>query len=245
MPTRTKTGYTAAARVLAVDGDTRTLHRLKTHFEKEGFRVETARDGATGLAAARTGAPDLVILALALPPGDGDEPVDGLDVLRELRARGDTPVLVLSKAAVTAVKVLAFQLGADDYVTKPFDTEEVIERVRAILRRCRRATGAEGALRSGRVSIEPESRRVWKDGRPVELTALEFDVLHTLMRRPGRVFSREQLIDLVWKHPFFGVAKVVDVHIGHLRRKLEDDPRRPDMIVTVRGAGYRFEESRA
>jgi len=143
---------------------------------------------------------------------------------------------------VGAVKVMALTMGADDYLTKPFDPQEFMARVRAILRRMTRTGPSDSDLRFPGLRIDPEARRVWKDEQEVDLTAIEFELLLTLARRPNRVFSRDQLIEMAWKHSYYGVPKVVDVHIGHIRKKIESDASRPQYIVTVRGVGYRFGE---
>lgn len=231
----------ARERILLVEDDRAMLERLRKQLAREGYEIATAEDGAEALRLVAQFEPDLVILDITLPAGSGDDgPVDGIDVLRRVREDFETPVLMLSATSVGAVKVMALTLGADDYLTKPFDPQEFLARVQVILRRLARSAPAAREITAGGLRIDPESRRVWKEGEPVELTAIEFDLLLTLARRPNRVFSRDQLLELAWKHSFFGVPKVVDVHIGHIRRKIETDPARPEYIVTVRGVGYRF-----
>lgn len=231
----------ARERILLVEDDRAMLERLRKQLAREGYEIATAEDGAEALRQVAHFEPDLVILDITLPAGSGDDgPVDGIDVLRRVREDFETPVLMLSATSVGAVKVMALTLGADDYLTKPFDPQEFLARVQVILRRLAKSAPTAREITAGGLRIDPESRRVWKDNEPVELTAIEFDLLLTLARRPNRVFSRDQLLELAWKHSFFGVPKVVDVHIGHIRRKIESDPARPEYIVTVRGVGYRF-----
>lgn len=235
----------AITRVLLIDDDPKLLERVKAYLRMEGYAVETAKDGPSAMRAVRRFTPDLVVLDVNLPPAtDAEpEPADGIDVLRRLRDDGDVSVLMLSTTSVGAVKVMALSLGADDYMTKPFDMAELGARIKAILRRTRKEEPGAGTLTFKRLRIDPEGRQAWKDGRLLDLTPVEFELLHTLAARPGRVFTREQLIEQAWKHSYFGVSKVVDVHIGHLRRKIEDDPAHSSLIVTVRGAGFRFDDT--
>ena len=236
-----------AASVLVVDDDEKVLKRLNDHLRDAGFRVATASSGDEALSAIQAGSLDLVVLDVYLPTRKkGDvETLDGIEVLRRIRAQGNVPVMMLSATSVGAVKVMALSLGADDYMTKPFDMEELTARIHAILRRTNSANEPSTALTFERLRLDPESRTVWKDGQQVDLTAIEFELLHTLARRPRRVFTRQQLIDLAWKHSYYGVPNVVDVHIGHIRKKIEDDPRHPTLIVTIRGTGYRFDDRAA
>lgn len=234
-----------SARVLVVDDDVKVLDRVRAHLKKEGYAVETASDGPGALKATRSSPPDLVVLDVNLP-GTGPEAEDlsdGIEVLRRLREETDIPVIMLSTTSVGAVKVMALSLGADDYMTKPFDVVELTARIHAILRRARHDAPGDKLMVFRRLRLDPESRQVWKDGQPVELTTIEFELLHTLARRPGRAFTRDQLIEQAWKYSYYGVSKVVDVHVGHIRRKIEDDPLRPTLIATVRGIGYRFEDA--
>ncbi|MBX3176502.1 MAG: response regulator transcription factor [Candidatus Hydrogenedentes bacterium] len=232
----------AAERILLVDDDRAMLDRLRKQLAREGYEVACTEDGAGALRRVVEFEPDLVILDISLPSDGGAEPLDGIEVLRRVREDFETPVLMLSATSVGAVKVMALTLGADDYLTKPFDPQEFLARVRAILRRMTRTAPSASELRFPGLRIDPESRRVWRDDQPVELTAIEFELLLTLAKRPNRVFSRDQLIEMAWKHSYYGVPKVVDVHIGHIRKKIEEDPLRPRYIITVRGVGYRFGE---
>ena len=229
-------------RILVVDDDRAMLERVRKQLAREGYDVAITEDGAGALRKVVEFEPDLVILDISLAADDGADPLDGIEVLRRVREDFETPVLMLSATSVGAVKVMALTMGADDYLTKPFDPQEFLARVRAILRRMSRTTPSASDLNFPGLRIDPESRRVWRDAGEIELTAMEFELLLTLARRPNRVFSREQLIEMAWKHSYYGVAKVVDVHIGHIRKKIESDPANPQYIVTVRGVGYRFGE---
>lgn len=222
-------------RVLVVDDDEAILSLLGSYLAREGFEVQTAGDGEAALAAARTSRPDVVVLDVLLPG------LDGLEVLRRLRAEGEPYVILLTAKAEEADQVVGLELGADDYVTKPFSPRELVARIRAVLRRGRgRAEVPEAPLVFPRLRIDPARREVWRDGERVYLTPLEFDLLRALASFPGRVWTREQLIERVWGHDYFGDERVVDAHIKELRRKLQDDPARPSFIGTVRGVGYRF-----
>lgn len=228
------------AKILVVDDEPTILNTVRAYLEQEGFAVRTVPDGPAALKAARTFAPDLVILDIMLPG------MDGLEVLRQLRQESPVYVLMLTARSDETDKVVGLSVGADDYLTKPFSPRELVARVKAVLRRGRAGEpGGAPPLRFRRLVIEPEARRVRKDGEPVELTTVEFDLLHALARHAGRVLSREQLIEQVWGYDYYGDERVVDVHVGHLRRKVEDDPAAPTLIATVRGAGYRFEDEPA
>ena len=227
-------------KILVVDDEPAILDTVQAYLQQEGFAVRAVPDGAGALKAARTFAPDLVVLDIMLPG------MDGLEVLRRLRQESQVYVLMLTARADETDKVVGLGLGADDYLTKPFSPRELVARIKAVLRRGRAGEpGGAPPLRFRRLVIEPEARRARKDGAPIELTTVEFDLLYGLARHPGRVLSREQLIEQVWGYDYYGDERVVDVHVGHLRHKVEDDPANPAMIVTVRGAGYRFEDEPA
>ncbi len=232
----------AGERILVVDDDLALLERVKKQLMGEGYTLATAVDGPDALKKLVSFEPDVVILDISLPAGEDEAPLDGIDVLRRVREDFETPVFMLSATTVGAVKVMALTMGADDYLTKPFDPQEFLARIQVILRRQARKAPSDSERRISGLRIDPESRRVWKDGVEVDLTAIEFELLWTLARRPNRVFNRDQLIEMAWKHSYYGVPKVVDVHIGHIRKKIEADPAHPRIIVTVRGVGYRFEE---
>lgn len=231
-------------KILVIDDDPQVLRDLKGHLEKSGYKVFTADDSRAGLKLAQTISPTLIILDISFPQvkTSTERMIDGIEVLKWVRDSSNIPVLMLSSTNISSVKVMALSLGADDYVSKPFDLQELSARVDAILRRTRDALPEDQVLNRGRLRLDPGARRCWKDEAPVELTEVEFEILYTLARRPGHVFTREKLLDLAWKETSYCVPKVVDVHIGHIRKKVEDDPGSPTFIVTVRGSGYRFEE---
>lgn len=226
----------ANANILVVDDEPAIVKSIQAYLQAEGFAVHTASDGASALKAARAFHPDLVVLDILLPQ------LDGLEVLRQLRQESNVYVLMLTAKSDETDKVIGLGMGADDYVTKPFSPRELVARVKAILRRGREHDDDKTPLVFRRVRIEPATRRVWKDDTSIELTSVEFDLLHALARHRGRMLSREQLIEQVWGHDYYGDERVVDVHIGRIRKKIEDDPANPTLVVTVRGAGYHFED---
>lgn len=227
-----------AYKILVVDDEQTLLNTVRAYLEQEGYTVQTAVDGRTALLIFRDFQPDLVVLDIMLPE------VDGLDVLRQLRQTSDVYVIMLTAKADEADKVIGLGLGADDYVTKPFSPRELVARIKASLRRLSgRQTPKE--LISTHLRIDEDARLAWKDDQQLDLTPIEFDLLHTLMRHHGRALSREQLIEQVWGYDYYGDDRVVDVHIGRLRKKVEDDPTEPTVIATVWGAGYRFEDKMA
>jgi two-component system alkaline phosphatase synthesis response regulator PhoP len=171
--------------------------------------------------------------------------LDGLEVLRRLRQESAVYVLLLTAKTHETDKVVGLTMGADDYVTKPFSPRELVARIKALLRRGRSGGVDDTPLVFRRLRIDPQARRVWKDAAPVELTSSEFDLLYALARHRGRVVSREQLIEQVWGYDYYGEDRVVDVHIGRIRKKVEDNTAHPSFIMTVRGAGYRFEDEPA
>lgn len=224
------------AKILVVDDEETVLRTLRAYLEPEGFTVYTAADGPEALKVARTYRPDLIVLDLMLPG------MDGLEVLRHLRQQSEVYVLLLTAKATETDKLVGLGMGADDYLTKPFSPRELVARVKVILRRGRHPENGEPALVFRRLRIDASARKVWKDGQQAELTPIEFDLLLALAQHSGRVLSREQLIEHVWGHDYYGDERVADVHIGRIRRKIEDDPANPVLIVTVRAAGYRFED---
>ena len=230
-------------KILVVDDDPHILDEVAPHLEKLGYEVATAKDGCAALRIARSMAPDLVVLDVTLSGAKAQRgSLDGIEVLRRLQESGNVSVLMLSATNVAAVKVMALSIGADDYVSKPFDLKELSARIDAILRRTRRAFPEDKVLSFRRLRLDVGARRIWKDGEPIELTGIEFDMLYTIARRPDHVFTRDKLIECAWKGNSCCVPKAVEVHIGHIRRKVEDDPNHPTFIVTVRGTGYRFED---
>ncbi|MDP3277768.1 MAG: response regulator transcription factor [Deltaproteobacteria bacterium] len=222
------------ATVLLVEDDPSILRGLEMNLKIDGLRVLSATDGVAAVRAARAAMPDLIILDLGLPS------MDGFDVLREVRKDDpDVPILVLSARASEAEKVLGLSLGADDYVTKPFGLAELLARVRALLRRTRRRE-ADAVVAFGPVSIDVVARVVRVNNEPVEVTALEFDLLRYLTDQPMRAVTREQIMQAVWGAGHAGTPRTVDNFIARLRSKIGDDPADPKFIETVRGVGYRF-----
>lgn len=229
----------AGETILVIDDEQSILDLISAYLRREGYRVLTAQDGISGLKLAQSGRPDIVILDIMLPG------MDGIDVLRELRRTSSTYVIMLSAKTEETDRIVGLTLGADDYVTKPFSPRELVARVKAALRRLSAPAPtitAPEALEFRRLRIDPGRRQVWKDGQPIELTEIEFDLLWVLARHRGLVLTRQQLLSHVWGEDYYGEERVVDVHIGKIRRKLEDNPDQPRFIVTVRGVGYRFEE---
>jgi DNA-binding response OmpR family regulator len=229
------------ARLLLIEDNEDLAFGVRTVLEFEGYEVDVAADGATGLARARELPPDLIILDLMLPE------MGGYDVLRELRGDGFlTPVLILTARSQESDVLMGFNLGADDYVTKPFSTSELVARVNALLRRVRQGkasdSGSPRLERFGDVQVNPSTRTVLRGGEPVEMTPKEFDLLMALLLRRGAVASRTELLKEVWRYGNAQVmTRTVDVHIAELRRKLEVDPSEPKHILTARKAGYRLE----
>src|SRR5215470_11328222 len=224
-------------KVLIVEDETDLVKLLKYNLEKEGFKVNYATDGTVALAEARRDPPDLVILDLMLPG------LDGLEVCRQLRRNEKfvrTPVLILSARSEEADRVVGLEVGADDYVTKPFSTREVVARVRALLRRHEPTQPPRLKLQRGELVIDPTAHNVSVAGRPVELSALEFRLLHYMALHPGMVFSREQLLDSVWGNDRTVTPRSVDVYIRRIREKVEPRPQQPAFVQTVHGVGYRF-----
>ena len=228
----------AATCILIVEDDRNTANLVATYLQKEGFATRTEHDGEAGLQAAKTSHPALIILDLMLPG------LDGLEVCRQLRRESNVPVLMLTAREEEIDRVLGFSLGADDYVIKPFSPRELVERVKAILRRTRtpQSQAVTTLLKHGPLCLEPEKHKVTLGGKAVNLTSTEYILLHTLMSAPGRLFSRGELLRKFYEHEEAVVERVIDVHINKLRQKIERDPARPVFIETVRGFGYRFSE---
>ena len=227
----------AGRRVLVVEDEESLLESMRFALEAEGFEVFTATKGLDGLDAARTYNPALVLLDLMLPE------MSGLDVCRQLRRESDVPIVMVTAKDAESDKVAGLELGADDYITKPFSTRELVARVRAHIRRADRTgtfADTNEILRGGRIELDIDAHEARVDGEPVSLRPKEFDLLESLMRRKNRLAAREALIDEVWGPSYFGDTKTLDVHIKRLRGKLEKDPSTPIQIVTVRGLGYKF-----
>jgi len=225
--------------ILLVDDEDSVQKLLTYPLERDGFRVVQARDGEQALRMFGDEHIDLVVLDLMLPK------VDGLEVCKRLRADSNVPIIMLTARGEELDKVLGLELGADDYITKPFSIREFRSRVRALLRRAglprERAREAE-TIESGELRIDPARRTVELGGEPVQLTYVEFELLRALAAQPGRVFSRRMLLEALWKSADYRDPRTIDVHVRHLREKLERDPREPEYIFTVRGVGYRFRD---
>jgi DNA-binding response OmpR family regulator len=223
-------------RILVVEDDLAILTGLSMNLRFEGYEVLQAQDGRQGLARALDEAPDLMVLDVMLPE------LNGFEVLKELRQRGrDTPVVVLSAKGAEMDKILGLNLGADDYVVKPFGLQELLARIKAVLRRRYPAVGAPPPLTFGDVLVDPAAKTVTRAGQPVEFTAQEFKLLAHFLAHPGRTFSREELLSAAWGYDYVGSARTVDNFMRQLRLKLEPDPEDPRHFLTVRGLGYRFD----
>ena len=224
-------------KILLVEDEKTLAKALKFSLEKEGFMVEVAYDGEEALQALAHEAPDLLILDLMLPK------VDGYEVCRRLRRSSDLPIIMLTARNEDIDKILGLELGADDYMTKPFNTRELLARIKAILRRTGQAELAgRKTIRMGELQVDLIRHRVTVEEREIPLTAREYALLSFLASNPGRVYSREQLLEEVWGYDFCGDARTVDVHIRHLREKMENQPAEPHYILTVWGTGYKFRE---
>ena len=223
------------ARILLVEDDPSIREVVAMGLRAAGFEVATAADGDEGLASWRAGRPDLVLLDVMLPR------LDGLEVCRAIRREATTPVVMLTARGDTIDVVVGLECGADDYVRKPFEMPELVARVRAALRRRRAEPGPDEAapLRLGPLRIDTAGRTVERDGTDVALTRTEFDLLVELARHPGQVFTRDVLLDRVWGYDYLGDSRLVDVAMGRLRARVERDPASPELILTVRGAGYK------
>jgi DNA-binding response OmpR family regulator len=233
----------ARGKILVVEDDQTTVDLVKNTLDQQGYEVVATATGEEALEYARNYLPDLIILDINLdgPSSAAIAPMDGIEVLRQIRKDSDACVLMLTATSIGYVKVAAFSVGADDYLTKPFDPKELAARVDAILRRARGASVVNTELAFQRLRIDPAARIVWKDGVEVKLTPIEFDLLHTLARKRGQVLHRGQLISNAWDYKYTGDERLVDVHMGRLRKKIEDDASDPKFILTVWGKGYRFE----
>ena len=221
--------------ILVVDDESVMVKGIKFNLENEGYQVETGYDGQEAVDKARTGRFDLILLDLMMPK------IDGLQACMKIREFSNVPILMLTARGEDADKIIGFECGADDYITKPFNILELKARIRALLRRAGQ-TAQQGRaatrLERGVIAIDTAERAAWRDGHSVELTAKEFDLIELLMRNPGRVYSRENLLNVVWGYEYIGELRTVDVHIRRLREKLEPDPGNPEYILTKWGVGY-------
>ncbi len=227
----------ASLNILVVDDESALRETVTKSFTREGHRVTSVADGRTAIDRASTDAFDIVLLDVALGPGP-----DGYEVCRTLRARRNVvPIIMLTALDSEADAVLGLEAGADDYVTKPFGLAELRSRIRAVLRRARSRPFGDEALSVGPITLDPVSREVTIRGEPVRLTFSEFELLHRLMMEPGRLLNRQELLRAIWGDSAYRDPRAIDVHVRHLREKLEDRPEQPQLILTVRGAGYRLQ----
>ncbi len=218
-------------RVLLIDDDVRLFDLLSTYLGQNDFHVTAAHDGPRGLAALEAGTFDVVLLDLMMPG------MDGIEVCRRIRLKSNVPVLMLTARGDETDRVVGLEMGADDYIAKPFSPRELVARIKAVLRRARPDVVGERLI-AGDIVVDLGQRTVTKDGQPVDLTGLEFDLLCALARRPGRVVARDALLSEAGRGDVTVGERTVDVHVSHLRQKLGDDPRSPKLIKTVRGIGY-------
>ena len=222
-------------KILVVDDEKVLVKGIKFNLESEGYQVEVGYDGEEAVELARGGGFDLIILDLMMPK------IDGLQACMRIREFSNVPIIMLTARSEDTDKIIGFECGADDYITKPFNILELKARVRALLRRAGMAAQQMGGGRKlvmGHITLDPDARAAWKDGKSVDLTAKEFDLMELLMRNPGRVYSRENLLNVVWGYEYAGDYRTVDVHVRRLREKLELDPANPTYILTKWGVGY-------
>jgi two-component system alkaline phosphatase synthesis response regulator PhoP len=222
--------------ILVVEDERRIAQIVRDYLERAGYRVTIASSGPEALVAARARVPDLIVLDLGLPQ------MDGLDVTRKLRKESNVPIIMLTARVDESDKLIGLELGADDYVTKPFSPKELVARVRSVLRRTEAAPEPNAVIRAGEVTLDRPRMQAKIAGRSLDLTPSEFELLSTLARQPGRVFTRAQLLDSTRGVEVESFDRTVDAHIKNLRRKLEPDPRNPKYVLTVHGIGYKFRE---
>jgi DNA-binding response OmpR family regulator len=220
--------------ILVVDDEKRIVSLLRAYLEQQGFRVATAQNGREAIYVARHEKPDLIVLDIMMPE------MDGYEFMRQHRKERETPIILLTAKLEEDDKVLGLELGADDYVTKPFSPRELTSRIRAVLRRTGQSLPTAEILRVNGITLDRDSHLVTINGSVIDLTPSEFDLLAALMTSPGRTFTRLELLDLIQDTAFVGYKRTIDVHIKNLRAKIEDDPRQPRYIETVYGVGYRF-----
>jgi two-component system alkaline phosphatase synthesis response regulator PhoP len=223
--------------ILVVDDEPRIADICRDYLQRAGFKVTTAGNGADALAIARSSRPDLIVLDLGLPK------MDGLDVTRALRRFANVPIIMLTARVEESDKVVGLELGADDYLTKPFSPRELVARVRAVFRRTDVQPGHADVIRASDVVVDVPRMQVRAGNRSIELTGTELELLATLMRQPGRVFTRGQLLDAIRGERVESFERAIDAHVKNLRRKLESDPRAPKYVLTVYGVGYKFTDA--
>jgi two-component system, OmpR family, alkaline phosphatase synthesis response regulator PhoP len=223
------------AKILVVDDEAKIVKLVRAYLEQAGYRVVAADDGQSALIQARREKPSLVILDLMLPG------MDGLEVARRLRRESNIPIIMLTARVEDTDRIVGLELGADDYVSKPFNPRELVARVRAVLRRAYGGAPVAEVLRAGDIEVDVEGHRALRAGQPLDLTPTEFDLLVVLLQNPGRAFTRLELLDRVQGYAYEGYERTVDAHIKNLRAKLGDDPRHPAYVQTVYGVGYKFD----
>ncbi len=219
-------------KILVVDDEAVLVKGIKFNLENEGYQVQVGYDGEAAVELARNENFDLIMLDLMMPK------IDGLQACMRIREFSNVPIIMLTARSEDTDKLIGFEYGADDYITKPFNILEVKARIRALLRRSGTAAQKDGRLTVGHIALDPDARDTWKEDVPVELTAKEFDLMELLLRNPGRVYSRENLLNVVWGYEYVGDYRTVDVHVRRLREKLELDPANPQYILTKWGVGY-------
>lgn len=226
-----------AKKILVVDDEKKIVEIVKAYLERDGYKVVVAYDGKSALELAQKDHPDLLVLDLMLPE------ISGWDVCRLIRKESDVPIIMLTARDDSIDKIVGLELGADDYVTKPFDPKEVVSRVRAVLRRYERRTISTHLITIADISIDTERRTVSRSGSIIELTSTEFDLLHVLAESPGKVFTRMQLLDRIQGEAYEGYERTIDSHIKNLRKKIEPDSNHPKYLITIHGTGYKLEEN--
>ena len=226
-----------ATKILVVEDEIEIVRLVRTYLQQADYQVLVAYNGSEGLRMAKTDHPDLIVLDLMLPE------MNGLDVCRSIRRESDVPIIMLTARVEEIDRLIGLELGADDYITKPFSPRELVARVRAVLRRTQGSPATVETLTLNDVTLNASNRTVRIRGKSVELTAMEFDLLATLMKHPGRVFTRLQLLDQVQGHAYDGYERTIDTHIKNLRRKIEATPRKPEYVLTAHGVGYKFRDN--
>jgi DNA-binding response OmpR family regulator len=223
-------------KILVIDDEPKIVQLARDYLEHAGFEVVTAYDGKTALAIVRAEKPDLIVLDLGLPE------MDGLDVTRSIRKFSNVPIIMLTARAEETDKLIGLEIGADDYITKPFSPKELVARVRVVLRRMEVAASGSDIIRAADLTLDVPRLKVSIDDRAIEVTPTEFELLATLVKQPGRVFTRAQLLDAIHGIAFESYERAIDAHIKNIRRKIESNPREPRYILTVYGVGYKFAE---